>query len=95
MPAYRAELIAESLWEFIDEDRSVQTRLGREDSEYLARSVPFYAANQPLADISEMRVVAGNGRRALSKTETAGLCAADDPPANQHQYFRRHAKCDS
>ncbi|MGQ7109527.1 hypothetical protein ACUOFC_05880, partial [Escherichia sp. TWPC-MK] len=48
-----------SLWEFIDEDRSVQTRLGREDSEYLARSVPFYAANQPLADISEMRVVQG------------------------------------
>ncbi len=30
VPAYRAELIAESLWEFIDEDRSVQTRLGRE-----------------------------------------------------------------
>ncbi|HGX9032718.1 TPA: type II secretion system minor pseudopilin GspK [Escherichia coli] len=59
VPAYRAELIAESLWEFIDEDRSVQTRLGREDSEYLARSVPFYAANQPLADISEMRVVQG------------------------------------
>lgn len=56
---YRAELIAESLWEFIDEDRCVQTRLGREDSEYLARSVPFYAANQPLADISEMRVVQG------------------------------------
>ncbi len=51
--------LAESLWEFIDEDRSVQTRLGREDSEYLARSVPFYAANQPLADISEMRVVQG------------------------------------
>ncbi|EOY2429123.1 type II secretion system minor pseudopilin GspK, partial [Escherichia coli] len=51
VPAYRAELIAESLWEFIDEDRSVQTRLGREDSEYLARSVPFYATNQPLADI--------------------------------------------
>ncbi|HGX6188121.1 TPA: type II secretion system minor pseudopilin GspK [Shigella dysenteriae] len=59
VPAYRAELIAESLWVFIDEDRSVQTRLGREDSEYLARSVPFYAANQPLADISEMRVVQG------------------------------------
>ncbi len=95
MPAYRAELIAESLWEFIDEDRSVQTRLGREDSEYLARSVPFYAANQPLADISEMRVVQGMDAGLYQKTETAGLCAADDPPANQHQYFRRHAKCDS
>ncbi len=94
VPAYRAELIAESLWEFIDVC-SVQTRLGREDSEYLARSVPFYAANQPLADISEMRVVQGMERRALSKTETVGLCAADGPPANQHQYIRCHAKCDS
>lgn len=37
----------------------MQTRLGREDSEYLARSVPFYAANQPLTDISEIRVVQG------------------------------------
>ena len=62
------ELIVESLWEFIDEDRSVQTRLGREDSEYLARSVPFYAANQPLTDISRNSRGAGNGRRALSKT---------------------------
>lgn len=59
VPASRAELIAESLWEFIDEDHSVQTLQGREDSEYLARSVPFYTANQPLADISEMRVVQG------------------------------------
>ena len=85
VPAYRAELIAESLWEFIDEDRSVQTRLGREDSEYLARSVPFYATNQPLADISEMRVVQGNQllyrertrrRRRLSEgiQVKAGLC---------------------
>lgn len=94
VPAYRAELIAESLWEFIDEDRSVQTRLGREDSEYLARSVPFYAANQPLADISEMRVVQGMDAGLYQKTETVGLCAADGPPANQHQYIRCHAKCD-
>lgn len=95
VPAYRAELIAESLWEFIDEDRSVQTRLGREDSEYLARSVPFLRRQSTAGRYQRDARGAGNGRRALSKTETAGLCAADDPPANQHQYLRRHAKCDS
>lgn len=95
VPAYRAELIAESLWEFIDEDRSVQTRLGREDSEYLARSVPFLRRESTAGRYQRDARGAGNGRRALSKTETAGLCAADDPPANQHQYLRRHAKCAS
>lgn len=59
VPHYRAELIAESIAEFIDADHSVQTRLGREDSEYLARAVPFYAANQPLAVISELRALQG------------------------------------
>ena len=94
VPAYRAELIAESLWEFIDEDRSVQTRLGREDSEY--RPLGAVLRRQSTAGRYQRDARgAGNGRRALSKTETAGLCAADDPPANQHQYFRRHAKCDS
>lgn len=76
---YRAELIAESLWEFIDEDRA-QTRLGREDSgKRPARSVPFYAANQPLADISEMRGT-GNGRRVYQKLKPLVRSAADDPP---------------
>lgn len=59
VPVYRAELIAESIWEFVDEDLRVQSRLGREDSEYTARVVPFYSASQPLADISELRVVHG------------------------------------
>lgn len=59
VPAYRAELIAESVWEFVDEDYRVQSRLGREDSEYTVRSVPFYSASQPLADISELRVIHG------------------------------------
>ena len=94
VPAYRAELIAESLWEFIDEDRSVQTRLGREDR--VSRPLGAVLRRQSTAGRYQRDARgAGNGRRALSKTETAGLCAADDPPANQHQYLRRHAKCDS
>ena len=44
------EYMGESLWEFIDEDRCVQTRLGREDSEYLARSVPLHERLQHRLD---------------------------------------------
>ncbi len=59
-----------------DEDRSVQTRLGREDSEYLARRCRFMLPINRWP-ISVRCAWSGNGRRALSKTETAGLCAAD------------------
>ncbi len=57
----------------------MQTRLGREDSEYLARSV---LSTPPINrwPISARCAWCREGRRALSKTETAGLCAADDPP---------------
>lgn len=55
VPINRAEKIAENLREFIDTD----TRQGREDREYGAQTEPFYTANQPLADISEMRIVKG------------------------------------
>lgn len=48
-----------------DEDRSVQRRGWREDSEYLARSARI---NRWLIDISEMRVVQ-EWTPALSKTE--------------------------
>lgn len=94
VPAYRAELIAESLWEFIDEDRSVQTRLGREDSEYLARSVPFYAANQPLADISEMRVVQGMDAGLYQKLKPL-VCALPMTRQQININTGRHAKRDS
>lgn len=56
---YQAEMIAESVWEFIDEDSTVHTRLGREDSEYLGRKIPFYTQNQSFIDLSELRVVQG------------------------------------
>lgn len=56
---YRAQMVAESLWEFIDEDTVTQTLLGREDSEYLVRPIPFLTPNRPLSDLSEIRRVQG------------------------------------
>lgn len=56
---YRAELLADSLWEFIDADSVVQTAQGREDGEYLARDLPFYPPNSLLTDVSEIRPVQG------------------------------------
>ncbi|MGL5265507.1 MAG: type II secretion system minor pseudopilin GspK [Plesiomonas shigelloides] len=47
---YRAELLADSLWEFIDADSVVQTAQGREDGEYL---------DSLLTDVSEIRPVQG------------------------------------
>ncbi|MBO1106676.1 type II secretion system minor pseudopilin GspK [Plesiomonas shigelloides] len=59
VPEYRAELLADNLWEFIDADSVVQTAQGREDSEYLARDLPFYPPNSLLTDVSEIRPVQG------------------------------------
>ncbi|MGL4679965.1 MAG: type II secretion system minor pseudopilin GspK, partial [Plesiomonas shigelloides] len=59
VPEYRAELLADSLWEFIDADSVVQTAQGREDGEYLARDLPFYPPNSLLTDVSEIRSVLG------------------------------------
>lgn len=59
VPIRQAEKIAENLWELVDSDSRVQTREGRENREAQAQTEPFYTANQPLADISEMRIVKG------------------------------------
>ncbi|AVQ87066.1 type II secretion system protein [Plesiomonas shigelloides] len=59
VPEYRAELLADNLWEFIDADSVVQTAQGREDGEYLARDLPFYPPNSLLTDVSEIRPVQG------------------------------------
>lgn len=74
VPVYKAEMIAESLWEFIDKDSSIQTRLGREDSEYLSRPTPFFASNQLLFDISEWRIIQGMDHHIYQKIKPM-VCA--------------------
>lgn len=74
VPEYRAELLADNLWEFIDVDSVVQTAQGREDGEYLARDLPFYPPNSLLTDVSEIRPVQGMDA-ALYQRVAPVLCA--------------------
>lgn len=54
---YQAEVIADSLWEYIDDDSNVQSSYGVEDSYYESMSPAYLAANTLLADGSELRAV--------------------------------------
>ena len=59
---YAAEIIADSIRDWIDTDDHAGTA-GAEDSVYQARSVPHLAANNLMVDISELRSVHGIGKR--------------------------------
>ncbi|MGL5007305.1 MAG: type II secretion system minor pseudopilin GspK [Plesiomonas sp.] len=56
---YQAEVITDSVWEFVDTNSTVDTQYGVEDSHYLGLPVPYLAPNTLLADISELRAVNG------------------------------------
>lgn len=77
----QAELIAESLQTFTGGNRDVPTHMGRQNSEYLTRPVPFWPANQPLTDISEIRVVHGMDIGLYQKLKSL-VCAL---PVNSQQ----------
>ncbi|KJY84099.1 general secretion pathway protein GspK [Vibrio galatheae] len=55
--SYQAEIIAQSLWEYLDSDTSVNSTVGVEDSFYESMSPAYMAANSLLADSSELRTV--------------------------------------
>lgn len=55
--SYQAQAIAESVWEFIDEDTTVNTSSGVEDSYYESMSPAYLTANSLLADASELRAI--------------------------------------
>ncbi|MDH5875764.1 type II secretion system minor pseudopilin GspK [Vibrio aestuarianus] len=55
--SYQAEVIADSAWEYIDDDSNVQSSYGVEDSYYESMSPAYLAANTLLADSSELRAV--------------------------------------
>ncbi len=64
-PPLRASQIAAALGDWTDSDG--QPRLnGAEDEVYMAQTPGYLAANQPMQDVSELRLLAGDGRRALS-----------------------------
>lgn len=55
---FTAETIVDSLLDFIDADDQPQP-FGAEDNSYLAKPFPHLASNQPLQDISQLRLVNG------------------------------------
>jgi len=54
---YLAEVIADSSWEFVDSNTSVQSNSGVEDSTYEGMQPPYLAPNSLMADSSEFRAV--------------------------------------
>ena len=55
--SYQAEVIANSTWEFVDEDTRSVSSVGVEDSTYEAMKPSYLAANGLIADESELRAV--------------------------------------
>ncbi|WP_261817397.1 type II secretion system minor pseudopilin GspK [Vibrio gallicus] len=55
--SYQAEIIADSTWEYLDSDDSVETQTGVEDATYEGLSPAYMAANGLIADISEIRSI--------------------------------------
>lgn len=54
---YTAEVIADSSWDFVDNDANVLTSYGAEDSTYEGFQPPYLTANGFLADRSELRAI--------------------------------------
>ena len=58
IPAFTAETVRDSLADWLDEDDNM-SQLGAEDSEYEGRQFPYLAANNYMADKSELRLING------------------------------------
>ncbi|OBU16029.1 general secretion pathway protein GspK [Photobacterium aquimaris] len=71
---YEAEVIADSSWEFVDNNTTVQSAYGAEDSSYESFQPPYVSANDWLADGSEFRAI--NGVSAKIYQQVKGLICA-------------------
>jgi len=61
------ERLAEALVDWIDSDINARFPDGAEDEAYLSLDPPYRAANRPLADASELRLVKGYTAEAVAK----------------------------
>ncbi len=55
--SFEAEYMADALTDWLDEDSSISSSGGAEDSDYASKEFPYLAANNYLASISELRVI--------------------------------------
>lgn len=90
---YSAEIIADSTRDWIDVDDHVGGEQGAEDSIYQARSIPHLAANNLMANISELRSVQGVGQKTFKAIEPF-LCAipATDQKINVNTVTAKQAE---
>ncbi|MBL4899794.1 MAG: type II secretion system minor pseudopilin GspK [Colwellia sp.] len=56
--SFEAESMVDSLTDWLDEDSSISGSSGAEDDDYASREFPYLAANNFLASVNELRVVA-------------------------------------
>lgn len=54
---YQAEVVASSVWDYVDSNSSVNSALGVEDSHYESMNPAYMSANSLIADGSELRAV--------------------------------------
>ncbi|NOH80875.1 general secretion pathway protein GspK [Vibrio sp. RE86] len=75
---YQAETIAQSMWEFVDSDNSVNSTSGVEDSFYESMSPAYMTANSLVADSSELRAVNQVSGQVMEKIRPY-VCALPTP----------------
>lgn len=75
--SFQAETIAFSLRDWLDDDSDLSSSFGAEDAEYQGREHPYLAANGPMADRSELRMVNGV-TAAIYQKVSPYVCALDD-----------------
>lgn len=57
--AYTVDVVTDSLVDWLDSDSDIITSYGAEDSDYQSLRVPYKAANNLLAHVSELRLIRG------------------------------------
>ncbi|MEW6998824.1 type II secretion system minor pseudopilin GspK [Colwelliaceae bacterium BS250] len=55
--SFEAESMAESLYDWLDEDSAIASAGGAEDNDYAAKEYPYLAANSLLASVIELRLI--------------------------------------
>ncbi len=76
IPSAKANKLAASIWDYVDSN-AVAHRGGAEDAVYLSKKSAYLAANQPIVDVSELRVIEGMTPDFYQKLEPH-LCALPD-----------------
>lgn len=84
--SYQAEVIADSLYEYLDKDDRVTTDFGVEDSTYEAMKPAYLAANGFIADSSELRSVYQVDAKAMQLLAPRVVCHSNRRLAAECKY---------